>query len=254
MNYLEPFKLNEIDFEQIVYKKIDENKNKKIIFIKYNDNNVLKNFVFQLPPLNNYNLNFDFPLECNNNNKSEVLFDFINKLDNKILTDAKNKSSSWFNHINDKNKIKFQKTIHDSNEYKNGVLKLKNIISDEFSTQLLLNDEITIDINSIPTNGTCKIVLECFAVWIDNNTFGLLLRPIIISYKAKCNYNYNYNILYESDEDEDENENDDDNDYEINENSDDDNRSSSLFIKNGLNIIDLKINNNTTTSNSSIDL
>lgn len=250
MNYLEPFKLNEIDFEQIVYKRIDENKNKKIIFIKYNDNNVLKNFVFQLPSLNNYNLNFDFPLECNNNEKSELLLDFINKLDNKILTDAKNKSSTWFNHINDKNKIKFQKTIYDSNEYKNGIIKLKNINSEEFSTQLLLNDELIIDINRIPTNGTCKIVLECFAVWVDNNTFGLLLRPIIISYKTKYDYNYNYNVLYESEENNDEN--NDKNDYE---NSDDDDaNSSSLFIKDDINIIDLKINNNTTSSNSSIDL
>ena len=49
MNSQEPFKINNIDLNKIVYPKDRSNDKKKIILIKYNDKGKLKNFVFQTP-------------------------------------------------------------------------------------------------------------------------------------------------------------------------------------------------------------
>jgi len=53
MNIQEPFKINHIDFNKIVYPKDRSNEKKKIVLIKYNDKSKLKNFVFQTPTLLN---------------------------------------------------------------------------------------------------------------------------------------------------------------------------------------------------------
>ena len=36
------------------------------------------------------------------------------------------------------------------------------------------------------------MILECYAVWISNNNFGLFFRPIAISFMDKQVYNYNF--------------------------------------------------------------
>ena len=50
MQSKDPYKLNEINFDNIVYGKIKEN-SKKVIYIKYQHKNLLNNLVFQLPTL-----------------------------------------------------------------------------------------------------------------------------------------------------------------------------------------------------------
>ena len=76
MNYIDPLKIDNINLNNIIYTKIKNLTNKKIIYIKYNDNlsnneepikNNLKNFVFQTPTL----LNIHKPIN-NNNNYSEI--------------------------------------------------------------------------------------------------------------------------------------------------------------------------------------
>lgn len=200
MNILTPFRLDDINLNNIVYKKnINKSDNKKIIFIKYNDNNVLKNFVFQLPSLINYNLNFNFVLKCVNSTKDESLNNFFNNLDNKIKSDSKKNHSSWFDHLEENQSLHFQKSTIKSDIDNNKLIKLKYIDTEEFKTKLLLNNN-EIEENDIPSFGSCKILLECFAVWIDLDNFGILLRPIIISYNLKSIFTYNYKLLEDSEE------------------------------------------------------
>ena len=56
MNIQEPYKINNINFDNIVFKKTKLIGNKKIIFIKYKDNK-LNNFVIQLSKIKNNNVN-----------------------------------------------------------------------------------------------------------------------------------------------------------------------------------------------------
>ena len=150
MNLLEPFKLNEIDLNKIVYPKIKENKdtttnnNKKIIYIKYNDNNTFKNLVFQTPNLLYINKSaniineLETALISKEQNIIQELSDFLINLENKIKYDANNNAMTWF-YNNDNNIIKFQKIIRNSDKYSNGTIKIKLIDTLDFNTTILYN-------------------------------------------------------------------------------------------------------------------
>jgi hypothetical protein len=204
MTYQEPYKISNINLSNIVFNKSQSSTNKKIIFIKYNDENIKKdnsfiqtkqNFVFQLPTLNNqYNINNnEFEISLTNNNN---LIDFFNNLDNIIINCGKTNADTWFNHVSDKSKINYQRIIRDNNNN----IKIKIINNDDFQTQLYLNDNKKINIEEIPNNALCTMVLECYAVWINSNIFGLLIRPIIINFKLNEIFQYNYKLIEESDE------------------------------------------------------
>ena len=193
-----PYFFNNLNFNNIFFtgsKNI--NNNIKIIFIKYNDKNKIKNCVFQLPTLiNNHtidNNNFEINLKCNNKNKTQKLIDFFNNLDNKIIFESK-KNINWFNDINDKSNIKYKKIIKDTHTCEHGCINFKLNNYSDFTTKILLNNIIYNDI--LPHDGNCQIVLECYGIIINNinSEFELLLRPIILSFKL----NYNY-ILLDSD-------------------------------------------------------
>ena len=56
-----------------------------------------------------------------------------------------------------------------------------------------MNNESRIDFNSIPDNSWCKMILECYAIWVNsNNDFGIFFRPILISFTLKNIYNYKF--------------------------------------------------------------
>ena len=46
MNFQVPYRLNQIDINKITYSKIKNLEKKRIIYIKYNDKNKLKQLVF----------------------------------------------------------------------------------------------------------------------------------------------------------------------------------------------------------------
>ena len=193
-----PYFFNNLDFNNIFFTgSKDINNNIKIIFIKYNDKNKIKNCVFQLPTLiNNHiidNNNFEINLKCNNKKKTPKIIDFFNNLDNKIILESK-KNINWFNNINDKSNIKYKKIIKDTHTCENGCINFKLNNYSDFTTKILLNNIIYNDI--LPLDGNCQIVLECYGIIINNikSEFELLLRPIILSFKL----NYNY-ILLDSD-------------------------------------------------------
>jgi len=43
-----PLNFNEINMNNIVYKNIDDSNNNKIIFLKYKEENILKNFIIKI--------------------------------------------------------------------------------------------------------------------------------------------------------------------------------------------------------------
>jgi len=208
MNYQEPLNISTIDFNKIIYPKARSSQNKKIILIKYNDKGKLKNFVFQTPTL----LNLFKARECNNYSEIEIalsskedfkvnkFINFINNLETKIKEDATFHASVWFN-IKENQSINYQKIIRESDNYDNGTIKVKIINNSDFKTNLQINNSKNIDVNEVPEDSKCKMILECYAIWINsNNDFGLFLRPILISFTLKDIYNYKF--IDESDEED----------------------------------------------------
>lgn len=204
----EPYKIWSINVDNIIYKNQKETKDKKIIFIKYEDDTHSKNMVFQLPTLNN-NINLsnnEIEININSNDEKEnKIIDFLNLIDTKVIKDAKIHANSWFSHVKDKSKINYHHILKSENNNSYYALKLKIIDSKDFKTNLILNNDIEnrLDINNMPIDGKLKLVLEFYAVWIHGNNFGILLRPIIISFIDSMEADYNYKILEDSDSDED---------------------------------------------------
>lgn len=207
MNSQEPFKINNIDFNKIVYPKDRSNDKKKIILIKYNDRGKLKNFVFQTPTLlnigkaqmfNGYH-EIELALVGKEKDKVNVFVNFLNQLEDKVKSDARFNASSWFNITDENQTINFQKIIRESEEYDTGTIKLKIIKNNDFETVLQQNNSKKITVDSIPEDSWSKMILECYAIWINsNNDFGIFLRPILISFTPKETYNYKF--IEDSDE------------------------------------------------------
>ena len=192
MNFLEPLKINNIDLNKIKYNKIKYNNNYKIVLFKYNNNN----FVFQTKDLlninsiNNYNNNLELLL--NNNSKGSIeLINFITNLENKIKNDI-NENLSWFN-SNDN--VIFQRLIRNNN-----CIKIKLFNNTKFKTLFKINNELTNNL-IINENSYCKLIIECYGLWINNNNnVSIYLRPIIVSIVNNINL-YNYNFVDDSDTD-----------------------------------------------------
>ena len=206
MSYLEPYKISNIDLNKIVYTKIKENKNKKIISIKYNDNNKYNEFVFQTPALLNINKaeifneysEIELALIGKEDIKINSIIEFLNELELKIKTDASNNAYTWFNDTN--NDINFQKIIRKSEKYDTGTIKLKLLKTNDFETIIQSNNK-RINPTHIQEDSWCKMIIECYAIWINsNNDFGIFLRPILVSFTPKESSIYKYKFADESDE------------------------------------------------------
>ena len=211
MNYQDPLKISSVDFSKMVYPKQKQTQNKKIILIKMNEKNRLKNFVFQTPTL----LNINKPEESNGYAEIEVAFigkeqkkvdrfiKFLNELETKLKNDAIYNASNWFNLKGDNDTINFQKIVRESSEYKNGTIKLKILKNSDFETILQLDNSKKIKLQDVPENSWCKMILEVYAVWINsNNDFGIFLRPVLISFSAREEL-YNYRFVESDEEQED---------------------------------------------------
>jgi len=200
MSVQSPFKVSEIQVDNIIYKNIKESTNRKIIFIKYKDNKKYKNLVFQLPTLiNNSSIeskDIEIILECKDNKKKDKLINFLNELDKKIIKDAKVNASVWFDHIEDKTSVNYNHIIRNFQD--NESIKFKILNEKEFKTNLFIDDDIKIDIDDIPTDGELKCILELYAIWINGNNFGPILRPVILSFLPEPDTEYNYKILNET--------------------------------------------------------
>jgi hypothetical protein len=211
MNYQDPLKISSVDFSKMVYPKQKQTQNKKIILIKMNEKNRLKNFVFQTPTL----LNINKPEYANGYAEIELAFigkeqkkvdrfiKFLNELETKLKNDAIYNASNWFNLKGDNDTINFQKIVRESSQYKDGTIKLKILKNSDFETMLQLDNSKKIKLQDVPENSWCKMILEVYAVWINsNNDFGIFLRPVLISFSAREEL-YNYRFIESDEEQED---------------------------------------------------
>lgn len=200
----DPLKISNIDVSNIVYSKIKRTTNKKIILLKYNKTN----FVFQTPTLlmmpKSSLTSLEIALVSKEKSKVNKFINFLNNLEKKVKMDAKSSSEEWFDLMN--NTINFQRLIRDSNMYPNGTLKIKLVNTPDFKTKLELNTNGVhkrIDASQIPEHSWCKMILECYAIWINSdNDFGIFLRPILLSFTPREDTLYNYNFV-DSDSDND---------------------------------------------------
>jgi hypothetical protein len=208
MNYLEPYKIDNIDLNKINYTQIRHNKNKKIIFIKYKENEKL---VFQIPTLLNIKKadiftdysEIEVALIGKNYTKINNMKNFFTELELKIKKNANENAHLWFNDLNTENTINFQKIIRESEKYNTGTIKIKLMKTIDFETLILYNNKKITPIQ-IPSDSWCKMILECYAIWINsNNDFGIFLRPILVSFTSKEMLKYKYKFLDESDEEND---------------------------------------------------
>ena len=190
-SYSVPLKLNQIDLDNIVYKEIKSNSKKTVIFLKYKKKNSLKNFVVQTPTFlnvnepikNNNHWDLEVPIFGKKEKKINEFADFFNKLDDKIMYDARIHSSKWFSNF-DIQEINYQKTIRESNnkKFKNGTFKIKILNNVDFKTLIQINNQNKIKVEDIPRNSWVKMIFEVHALWINKNGFGIFLKPILISF------------------------------------------------------------------------
>ena len=207
MQSKDPYKLNEINFDNIVYGKIKENEKKKVIYIKYQQKTGLNKLVFQLPTLlynnqifqtNDYH-EIELPIICKNTNNEYYILNFFKNLNSIIIDDAKMNSNQWFG---DRNSSKYQDFIRLTNpnsKFKNGSIKLKVLKTPDFETILKLDNK-RITVNDIPKLSWCKVLVEFYAIWINDNGFGGYLRPVLFFFKELQVNDYNYHLLDDSDE------------------------------------------------------
>jgi hypothetical protein len=192
---MEPLKISNINVDNIVYTKIKKKQDYKIILMKYNN----ENFVFQtnkllnLNSVNNYEHDLLLSLNKKNSSSTECWLDefinFINKLEIKIKNDVAENTSWLYNN----DFIIFQKLVRDNN-----CIKIKLINNDTFKTVFKLNNK-NINNVSINQNCYCKLILECYGIWInEKNNFGIYLRPVVVSFMNLENV-YNYDFISDSD-------------------------------------------------------
>lgn len=201
-----PYKFNQIDVNKIIYSKMKSNKDKKIILIKYENNN---NLVFQTPSLLNIQknpmVNGVAEIEVALVGKEDILLNnfisFLHKLENKIKEDSQKNANDWFKLTNENQSINFQKIIRESPKFNKGTLKFKILKNEDFETEILFNEKKVSDDILLKEKVWTKMLLECYAIWINNNNdFGIYLRPVVISFIPKEKEMYNYNLLEDSDD------------------------------------------------------
>jgi hypothetical protein len=210
-----PYRINEINIDNICYTDIKTNSKKTIIYLKYMDNSKLKNIVFQTPNLFNvYNIvkktdnnmyELDLPLKGKSDTKMTKFIRFLNDIDRKIIKDAKN-NSSWFAGFPQQKTMKYQKIIRESTEpeYANGIIRLKILKTNDFSTIVHLNNKKLESFdNNIPVDCWVKSILEIYAIWINENGFGLFIRPILMDFKLSDSLLYNYKLIDDSEDGDD---------------------------------------------------
>ncbi len=203
-----PYRFNEIDLNNIIYTDIKYNNKKTVIYIKYDDNNKFKNLVFQTPSMISINnvqnknniFELDVPLVGKEQNKIEPFIEFLNKLDKKIIKDAKN-NNKWFERFANVKSMKYQKIIRESVDERNtnGVIRLKLLRTDDFET-LVQNNNTKINIEEINKDCWLKCILEIYAIWINNNGFGVFIRPILLSFTPCMKIAYNYKMIDDSED------------------------------------------------------
>ena len=212
-----PYTIDQINVDNICYTDIKSTDKKTIVYLKYMDHNKLKNIVFQTPNLLSvYNVKekesittLDVPLVGKSDNKIAKFVHFLNSIDNKIIKDAKT-NSKWFKLFSHHKTMKYQKIIRESEDpqYSDGIIRFKILKTNDFNTIVQINNKkvdsmiLNNDPERLSNNHWVKSILEIYAIWINDNGFGLFIRPILMDFKMNQSIAYNYKMIDSSEGDD----------------------------------------------------
>ena len=186
--------LNQIDLNKIIYSKVNEMNEKKLIHIYYEKPG--QKLLFQTPQLLNifdiqksqYFNELILPLyDCNL--KVPLLINFLKDLDLKVVNNARTNKNEWFKN---KSAIRYKSLIKNlsesstqSNQYtpsnedkkycSHGLLKLKltNGIK-------IMENNKEISIEDVKKGNNLRLIVELHAIWVSAEVFGVYLKPVMI--------------------------------------------------------------------------
>ena len=203
-----PYRISEIDINNICYTDIKVNNKKTIIYLKYNDNNKFKNIVFQtptfmstyVPKIKNDIYELDVPLMGKEQNKINKFISFLESIDKKIIKDAKN-NNKWFEKFANVKSMKYQRIIREATDKTNktGIIRLKLLKTNDFET-IIQNTTSRMEIEEINKDCWLRCILELYAIWINENGFGIFVRPVLLNFKPCPKISYNYKLIEDSDD------------------------------------------------------
>ena len=174
-----PFNVKDINFENI---KFIPSGNGKSIMLRYLQDNKQNKFFVQTPELKISNIESDdlvttlyFDLTTNNSGRVSSFINFLINLDKSIIQSAR-ANKNWFSSSN----IKFKGLIRyeNSNEpylklkVKNSSLYKLRVTSDRQSERGVFSD--------LKSNMKVKMIIDVNGLWINNNGFGIYLKPYLI--------------------------------------------------------------------------
>lgn len=174
-----PFNVKDINFDDI---KFIPSGNGKSIMLRYMQNNKQNKFFVQTPELKIANIESDdlittlyFDLKTNNSSRVSSFINFLINLDKSIIQNARN-NRDWFTSSN----IKFKGLIRyaNSNEpylklkVKNSSLYKLRVTSDRQSERGVFSD--------LKPNMKVKMIIDVNGLWINNNGFGIYLKPYLV--------------------------------------------------------------------------
>jgi len=205
-----PYRISEIDINNICYTDIKVNNKKTIVYLKYNDNNKFKNIVFQtptfmslyVPKIKNDIYELDIPLIGKEQHKINKFINFLESIDRKIIKDAKH-NNKWFEKFVNVKSMKFQRIIREPTDKNNtnGIIRLKLLKTNDFET-IIQNNSSRVEIEEINKDCWLKCILELYAIWINDNGFGIFIRPVLLNFKPCPKISYNYKLIEDSDDNE----------------------------------------------------
>jgi len=186
--------INQIDLSKIIYSKVNEMNDKKLIHIYYEKPG--NKLLFQTPQLLNifdiqkskYFNELILPLyDCNL--KVPLFIQLLKDLDLKIIEGAKQNKNEWFKN---KSSIRYKsliKNLHTANSQTNHYTPSKE--DEKYSSNGLIKLKITNGVKIIENNMDIKIeelvkknhlrlIIELYGIWVSNDVFGIYLKPVMV--------------------------------------------------------------------------
>ena len=188
----QPLLIDNINFNNINIDRVDiENDNRKNLYLTYNNNN----FIIQTPELfyndelkemdEYYEILID--LVCKNKEKTTKFITFLNNLDKYFITLISKSKNKYFNNKN----IKYKSILREKNNKK--FIKLK-LLKHNVNNNILriVNNNNSISLEELNNNCYLKMLININAIWINNNIFGIYLKPILINKRSIINNNISF--------------------------------------------------------------
>lgn len=184
-------KLTELDLTRIHYDELINTGKGRLIPISYNDSrNGMIPLMVQLNTLygkeifteraeSTISVEVFLPLVGKTKKRTQDIVKILQSLDNKIITDCKSHSSTWFDGMES---IKYKKMIRNYDDEilgENGALILRAIDSDTFTTRFYNEKKKLMKTEEVLMRSNCyvKSIVEIVGLWTKKDCFGLYLKP-----------------------------------------------------------------------------